>query len=269
MRFFLTVLVFVSLTNLYGQSPVFLVVDFSDGVTIDGRVPEIGELIDNTSKKILIPQKGYALVIVQGGEPYHLTSSMSVDRLVEKGSPGRVNRFRLTGSAIACPPEMYLIGPPHNSLADFIGDSIFVAIQSNYVKLQSTFIFEYRDMFDKVVFSDSTNLNWSVHDLNFSQEEALIFSVRNGKYQSGYHLIKRVSNERKEQLKSKISRITESRQSEILKLALFQFHNLYYDQVFLLFKLTSGRHRPENEILEAYLNRLKEKYHFELFDFHK
>ncbi|MFM8912309.1 MAG: hypothetical protein ACKOE6_05220, partial [Flammeovirgaceae bacterium] len=123
--------------------------------------------------------------------------------------------------------------------------------------------------FNEILFSDSTNATWKVQRVNFNNEQAVIFGVTMGKYRSDEHLIKLVNTEQKEKLIREISKISEVGQSEILKLALFQFHNLYYDQVFLLHKFTVLNHRPENIILDAYVKNLREKYQFNLFDFHK
>ncbi len=56
---------------------------------------------------------------------------------------------------------------------------------------------------------------------------------------------------------------------KLLEMAVYGANGFKIDQVFLLYQLDKLNYRPENNILQVYSNKLKEKYRFELFDFHK
>ena len=58
-------------------------------------------------------------------------------------------------------------------------------------------------------------------------------------------------------------------EQKINRKQVFLLDLIFYDQLFLLYQLDKLNYKPENSILQVYFNKLKEKYRFELFDFHK
>lgn len=268
MRFaiFLFLMLFMSIQT-WGQEPLFLVVDFSAGVTIDGRAPKIDEIVDGTSKEIFIPKNGYTLIIAREGYVYSITKSISIDKVEKKVK--RAFRPRATGAVLRSFYEIELIGVPLNQFAEVLGDSILIAFKFNYIKPNPPFVIEYKSMFDEVLNSDSISTNWKTPKVNLYNQDAVLFDVRNSKYHSKVHLIKRMNDEHKRKLTVELSKVEELRRSEIIKLVIFESYGFLYDQTFLLYRLTVSDYKPENVFLQAYVERLRKKYHFELFDFHK
>lgn len=264
------VVVFLLLLSIQvrGQNSIFLIVDYSAGVTIDGRTPKIDEIVDGTSKEIFIPKNGYALIIVREGYVYSLLKSISVDKVNKKVI--RAFRPKATGAVLRSFYGIELVGVPFISqFPDLIGDSILVAVKLNNVKLNPPFVIEYKNMFDEVLQHDSMTTNWKIQKMDFYSQQVLILEAQMGKYRSIPRLIRNADNERKKASVLELSKITSQGRSKIIKLIVLEFSQLFHDQLFLLFKLTTSGYKPENIFLQAYVERLRKKYHFELFDFHK
>jgi hypothetical protein len=249
---------------------VFIVASYSEGVSVDDTPVQVGQLVSSNSKQLSIPKNGYALIVVKGGYPLKLTKSIPINRVENRVQSDSKSRL-IFGPAIVCHfPGIDLIGTPTNQYSDLAGDSILIAIKPIYGGGKPPYKIEFTDMFGTVLSSDSTVANWRVYEVkrSLTQHQFLIFNV-SGKGFGGENLIKLLPDERKKSLNAELAQVTNSGSSALLKLTIFEHRKLYYDHMFLLYQVTKSNYKPENKILEAYLNRLKEKYEFKLFNFQK
>jgi hypothetical protein len=269
MRFLLLLFALILSNVLRAQSPLFLIVNFTEGVTLDGRVPKIGEMVYQGSKELHIPETGYALVITHKGDSYVFTKSISVNKVVKKVTRALKPLIAPVGSVTRVMNMLEVIGAPSAQFAGVIGDTVLIAVKAHFDNVPPPYVIEFKDMEDEILLSDTLRTNWKIQSISFSDLKILLFEVNKDNLQSGRYLIRKLESTKREKLISDIFQTARVGNSEILKLPMFQMHNLYYDQIFLLYKLTVLDYRPENDILEAYIEKLREKFDFKRFNFHK
>lgn len=266
---FKTLLFFTSLLSIaYAQNDtLFVVASHSEGVLVDNNAAQIGQLVYSNAEQLTIPKGGYALVVLKKGHAYRFTSSTSIKRIQDRIKG--LDKSRLSFGPRGCGITNFeLMGAPTNQYSGIAGDSILVAIKTNHDRVKPPYKIQLTDMFGKVLFADSTVANWRTCDVKYllAAEKFLLFNV-SAKGFSAEHLLKCISDENKKVLNSELVRVTNAGASELLKLAVLELNDLYYDHMFLLYKLTRSNYQPENEILSEYLSRLKKKYEFDLFNF--
>lgn len=261
-------------TKVEGQdSTSFVVAACSSGVSIDRNVVIPGQTVNASRKKLTIPKKEYAIVISKEGYSHLLKSSISVKRVNKKLRWIYGSRMRATGSVSRTSVwPIEIVGAPQNQFPFILGDSILIAIKSNYVNTKTPYILEFKNIFEEVLHLDSIHSNWeakSVKELVENAENALLLGVHASEVASSQHLIRRADDAAKQILNFDLVRTDISHDAAVLRLAIFQSRYFFYDQLFLLYQLDKLNYKPENSILQVYFNKLKEKYRFELFDFHK
>lgn len=253
-----------------GQDALLVIASHSEGVLVDNAPVSVGQLISSNTRKLLIPKNGFAVVITKHGS-HKLTKSLSVTAAVkevkELADPSKQVGFTI----VERPNKVNLIGMPSHSSAHIFGDSILIALKPNYDWIKPPYKIQFADLFGSTLSSDSIHSNWKVFSVKslftLSKEKHFLFEVKGHDFNVEERLVKRIEDTRVKPLNDALSAVTYSGSSEILKLAILESNNLQYDHTFLLYQLTRSNYKPENEILAAYFNGLKEKYNFDLFNF--
>jgi hypothetical protein len=256
-------------TFAYAQNnALFVIAGYSEGVSVDNTPITIGQTVYSNSKELIIPKGGYALVILKKGYPQKLTKSILTKKVGQ--SINGVDPRILYGPTICNFGDIDLMGAPTSPYSHLAGDSILIAIKALYGRGKPPYKIELTDMYGTVLSSDSTVANWKTIEVRrlLMANQYLLFRV-SGKGFSSENLIKPFPDAQKESLNLEVARVTNARSSELLKLAILELSNLYYDHMFLLYQLTRSNYQTNNEILAAYFTRLKKKYEFDLFDFQK
>jgi len=253
--------------QLFGQdSPLFCIVTCSEDVLLDGNNVQPGQLVYSQSTELSIPRNGYVGVITNEGRAFTYKESISVKSVVQDVRHKNMTRM-VTNSNIE------IVGAPRTRDAVIEGDSILVALKGNF-GVGPPYIINIFSIFDQDILTDSINENWklmNVRGLLAEYEAVLVKAKSENENRSSYeHVIKRIRKDQLGQLNFDLSRIPENHPNKyVMKIAVYELNHLYYDHLFHLYKHEISPKASNEGFFKNYLVLLREKYHFDQFNFKK
>jgi hypothetical protein len=273
---FLFLILFLSLQTRGQDSPLFIIVNCSEGVMLDGQAISPGEMVYSTSVSFIIPKEGYLGMIGNNGFVMRFQNSFLVKKLVENLQKTKKPKLRATGvMGIGDLVEAEFIGSASLQYGELVGDSILLAIKVNHHAKPPYFI-RFLNLFEDLIETDTISGNWRVYNVRkyLNKDSAILFVAKNATNTYNYtpeeYLKSASDNSKRKKLNFDLSRIPKNEIDQLIyKIAIYDFNLYFYDQLFLLYQLERSNYQPQNKILTHYINQLKKQYQFELFDFHK
>jgi hypothetical protein len=268
--FLLSILFLLPLQTRGQDSPLFVIVNCSEGVMLDGKVVTPGQVVYGISKQLAIPNKGYAGIVTNKGYSYLLKSKISIKIKNIDAFIFKKKYDPKLGGAVHLESPIRLIDNTRFHSPYLMGDSILLGwwpTESEWIRI------EFSDMSDRPLRADSTNKNWMALGTTelFNKDSVILFSV----YAKGYkfskplqHLLNRSKGEKFKTLTFDLSRLPYN-DNVLFRLALFELYDFFYDNLFALYQLERSNQQPQNKIFANYVSQLKKQYQFELFDFIK
>jgi hypothetical protein len=255
-----------------GQNvPLFVIVSCSEGVMLDGKVVSPGQFFSDSANKLKIPKEGYVGIVTNEGYSYLFKSKISIKtKRISKYVFKRKYSAKLRGMAIHESP-IRLIDDTHFHASYLMGDSILLGWWPTKSKIVQV---KFTNMHDRVLRIDSAKTNWVLLNVKelFNMDSTVILSLYENdtkNFRSAQYLIKRPSGSRLTFLSFDLDRIQFVDNRLFLKMVLFELYDLFYDHLRALYQLERSNYQPQSKIFANYINQLKKKYQFELFDFHK
>lgn len=259
---------------IHGQdSPLFCIVTCSDDVLLDGNKVVPGQLVYSHSKALFIPEDGYAGVVSNEGYVYKFLKSILIKKVIkkvhQKNMPSRyygaVHRGNWGG--------LEVVGAPSNQFSSIEGDTILIAIIDN-TSIGPPYSIEFTNMFGDVLLIDSISKNMELRDVRslLDKNNKVLYSIkpRIKNSTTDPFLIKKPSPNAVTQLQFDLSRMPEDwKNNGILKIAIYELNGFYYDHLFQLYKLEKSKQVMNDAFFTNYLTTLKEKYHYDQFEFYK
>jgi hypothetical protein len=251
------------------DSPLFVIVSCSEGALLDGKLVSPGEMVSANSVQLTIPGNGYAGVITREGYALELNRSIQVKRVVDQAR-GK-NQLKMEKKHRTPGAEFETVGIPPHKYAEMDGDSILIAIKDKN-KIGPPYIIEWIKINGLIVETETIYRNWEVKSIkNLMKLDTILFRVKGSdRFSIELGLLKPPNDNGSEKLKFDLSQIRRGLPDEIvLRLAIYQLNQFYYDHLFCLYQLERSNYQPQNKIFSNYISQQKKKYQFELFDFHK
>lgn len=258
-KFTLVVLCTWALVSAMAQAPLFKIISFTDGVTIDGALPTAGMNVHSDKIQITIGANSYLWVITDQGILGKVSQSIKVANVNKLLNPKRKNK--LTGSAgVAIPAHVRLLTSAAVPRAYLSGDSVFVAWQINFVP-RASILYEVRtsDAFGEYLSKVTTSDTWTALKIETKdQPKLLLLTIDGGADHLKTDVIVHFPDQENQKILNQalLAIPKEARDELFYRLAVFNSLAFSYDAWFTLYQIIRRGATTEDPFLSAYAKRL-------------
>lgn len=270
MKTSLVILFALSLTMTFGQS--YKVITCTPGITVGTTTLRPGTVINHSTNILRVPKGGSLALLTDDGWLVEVTQTTSVDKLRES-----VVIPAMPGTIMDGEPQFYTRAVESRFRSDIIGDTLFMFWPAKHLITYTTFVFHMADMFDKPLNAVTTDKNWLLVDVSKYRKKKwdFIYSVSGRKTDQDAEVslspLKSVSfKQKKKDLAVMNARIvnasTQMRLFEdeedraFYQCAIYELNDFHYDQLYVAYQILSQKKAATNSFMQAYFDRLTERY---------
>jgi hypothetical protein len=257
----------LSLTsNAFTQNDVaFKVVSFSNGVTIDGAAPTIGENVTKDKKHIEVPAGGYLGGITADGNIFKITQSSNVNRV-------------MANSQVRPEQKFYYVYPQHITVSSvskanriIAGDSLFLNWKVDQEDADDSTTIKVSDILYQEIASVKVKNNYVLLDIapllnqypNVVLELMCDVTLRGctpAVAHSGLLGLQRPNGEQLAAISFDLQRLPQTSDRLFYESALYLLNDFTYDSSVCLYKILRSKQTTNDPLLRNFFDWLTKKY---------